>query len=93
MKLTRYEKIMLYVIALTEKLKDWYLRFYPTLAIGFAILYTIGIVGKHSRNLTTMDDLSVTVIIATIITILTLFYVILFLREKLRETRLKRWIR
>lgn len=93
MKLTKYEKIMLWVIAIVERIKDGFLRFYPTLAIGFSILYTIGFAAKHSRNLTTMDDLSITVVIAIIITILTLVYIILFLREKLREARLKRWIR
>lgn len=93
MELTKFEKVMLWVIAIAERLKDLFLKFYPILAVGFASVYTIGIVGKHSRNLTTADDFTITVIVATVLTIISLIYVISFLREKLREERLNRWIR
>lgn len=93
MELTKFEKVMLWAIAIMERIKDWFLKFYPILAVGFASVYTIGIVGKHSRNLTTADDFTITIIVAIILTIVSLLYVILFLREKLREERLNRWIR
>lgn len=93
MELTTYEKIMLWIMAIAERLKDLFLKVYPIIAVGFALIYTIGIVGKHSRNLTTADDFTITTIVATILTIVSLLYVILFLREKLREERLNRWIR
>lgn len=93
MKLTKFEKIMLWAIAIIERIKDLFLKVYPIIAVGFALIYTIGIVGKHSRNLTTADDFTITIIVAIILTIASLLYVILFLREKLREERLNRWIR
>lgn len=93
MELTKFEKIMLWVIAIIERIKDLFLKVYPIIAVGFALIYTIGIVGKHSRNLTTADDFTITIIVAAILTIVSLLYVILFLREKLREERLNRWIR
>lgn len=93
MELTKFEKIMLWVIAIIERIKDLFLKVYPIIAVGFALIYTIGIVGKHSRNLTTADDYRITVIIAIALTIISLLYVILFLREQLREERLNRWIR
>lgn len=93
MELTKFEKIMLWIIAIEERLKDLFLKVYPIIAVGFALIYTIGIVGKHSRNLTTADDFTITIIVAIILTIASLLYVILFLREKLREERLNRWIR
>lgn len=93
MELTKFEKVMLWAIAIMERIKDWFLKFYPVLAVFFATVYTIGIIGKHSRNLTTADDFTITIIVAIILTIVSLFYVILFLREKLREERLNRWIR
>lgn len=93
MELTKFEKIMLWVIAIIEWIKDMFLKVYPIIAVGFALIYTIGIVGKHSRNLTTADDFTITIIVAIILTIVSLLYVILFLREKLREEQLNRWIR
>ena len=93
MELTKFEKIMLWVIAIIEWIKDLFLKVYPIIAVGFALIYTIGIVGKHSRNLTTADDFTITIIVAAILTIASLLYVILFLREQLREERLNRWIR
>ena len=93
MELTKFEKIMLWVIAIIERIKDLFLKVYPIIAVGFALIYTIGIVGKHSRNLTTADDFTITIIVVIILTIVSLLYVILFLREKLREERLNRWIR
>ena len=93
MQLTRFEKIMLWVIAIAERLKDLFLKVYPTLAVGFASVYMIGFVRKHSLNRTTADDYRITVIIVIALTIISLLYVILFLREKLREERLNRCIR
>lgn len=93
MELTKFEKVMLWVIAIIERIKKLFLRFYPILAVGFASVYTIGIVGKHSRNLTTADDITITIIVAIVLTIVSLLYVILFLREQLREERLNRRIR
>lgn len=93
MELTKFEKIMLWVIAIIERIKDLFLKVYPILAVGFASVYTIGFVRKHSLNRTTADDYRITVIIAIVLTIISLLYVILFLREQLREERLNRWIR
>ena len=93
MELTKFEKVMLWAIAILERIKDWFLKLYPVLAVFFATVYTIGIIGKHSRNLTTADDFTITIIVAVVLTIVSLLYVILFLREKLREERLNRWIR
>ena len=93
MELTKFEKVMLWAIAILERIKDWFLKLYPVLAVFFATVYTIGIIGKHSRNLATADDFTITIIVAVVLTIVSLLYVILFLREKLREERLNRWIR
>ena len=93
MELTKFEKVMLWAIAILERIKDWFLKLYPVLAVFFATVYTIGIIGKHSRNLTTADDFTITIIVAVVLTIVSLLYVILFLREQLREERLNRWIR
>lgn len=93
MELTKFEKIMLWVIAIAERLKDLFLKVYPITAVCFAVIYTLGFVRKHSLNRTTADDYRITVIIAIALTIISLLYVILFLREQLREERLNRWIR
>ena len=93
MELTKFEKVMLWVIAIAERLKDLFLKVYPISAVGFASVYTIGFVRKHSLNRTTADDITITIIVAIALTIISLLYVILFLREQLREERLNRWIR
>lgn len=93
MELTKFEKIMLWIIAIAERLKDLFLKIYPIIAGCFALVYTLGFVRKHSLNRTTADDYRITVIIAIALTIISLLYVILFLREQLREERLNRWIR
>lgn len=93
MELTKFEKIMLWVIAIIERIKDLFLKIYPIIAGCFALVYTLGFVRKHSLNRTTADDYRITIIIAIALTIISLLYVILFLREQLREERLNRWIR
>lgn len=84
MELTTYEKIMLWIIAITEKVKEYFLKFYPKLALGFSILFTYGIVGGLDRNRITANDFHNIICVAVGLTILTLIYFIVLLLSKLK---------
>lgn len=93
MELTKFEKIMLWVMAIAEKIKEYFLRSYPAIALIFSFVYVYGLFEKMSRHKDVASDFQITLIFAIALTVLTLIYIILLLREKLREARLKRWIR
>lgn len=84
MELTTYEKIMLWIMAITEKIKEYFLRFYPKLALGFLILFTYGIIGGLDRNKLTVNDFQNIIFVVVGLTILTLIYFIVLLLSKLR---------
>lgn len=84
MELTTYEKIMLWIMAITEKIKEYFLRFYPKLALGFLILFTYGTIGGLDRNKLTANDFHNIICVAVGLTILTLIYFIVLLLSKLK---------
>lgn len=84
MQLTKYETVMLYIIAVLEKLKAIFLKVYPTAAVIFSIIYAYGLIGGLDRNRVTTADFYNAVYIAVGLTILTLIYLVLSLREKIR---------
>ena len=85
MQLTKYETIMLYVMAITDLLKRAFLKAYPIIAIGYSTIYTFGFIGYTQRHIVIkMSDYQNAVVTAVVLTILTLFYLVLTLREKLR---------
>lgn len=84
MELTLCETIMLWVIVIIEKLKEWFLRFYPKIALTFSTLYAYGIIGGLDRNKMSTSDFYTTIYIAVGLTILTLIYFIVLLLSKLK---------
>lgn len=83
MKLTRYEMIMLWVMAIVDLLKRIYLKIYPVLAIGFATIYTYGFISYSQFHYIKSSDYVKAVITATCLTILTLVYLVLLFKDQL----------
>lgn len=84
MKLSKFETIMLWIIAVTEKVKAAFLKVYPTTAILFSIVYAYGLIGGLDRNRISTTDFYNAIYVAIGLTILTLLYLVLSLRQKLR---------
>ena len=84
MELTTYEKIMLWIMAIMEKIKELFLRFYPVIALIFSIVYVYGLFEKMSRHKDVASDFQVTFYLAIGLTISTLIYFIVLLLSKLK---------
>ena len=84
MKLTRFESAMLWVIAIADKIERAFLKVYPTTAILFSIVYAYGLIGGLDRNRISTADFYNAIYVAIGLTILTLLYLVLSLRKKLR---------
>jgi hypothetical protein len=80
MELTTYEKIMLWIMAIIEKIKEYFIRFYPSLAFVFSLIFAYAIARNY--DLHNSINWAKVFLTAWIFTMITLLWVILSRKEK-----------
>lgn len=85
--LTRYETIMLYIMAGIDWLRRQFLRAFPYAAILFAGLFFFGTMRSLDMGRLTPKDLPALYATMAVFTIAVLFYLVLYFADKLREAK------
>lgn len=82
--LSKYETVMLYVMAVVDCIERFFVRCFPTACIMFIVLYAYGIVGSMEQDRSV--DFQSIIAVAVVLTVLGLIYNLLILKNHIRNT-------
>lgn len=93
MKLTKYEKFMLYIIGFLDFLETVFIKHFRTGAFAFLLIYVYNVAGGLERGNVTIAEANSTFLVALrIIGVLFLVYKLLIYKEKSRGRRRNKYV-
>lgn len=79
------------LIIINERLKAFYIKWFPTAAIVFVISFIAGIAGSSDRGQLHSDDMPTLIIVALSFTIAVLHYIVLTLKTAISKKESRKW--
>lgn len=79
------------LIIINERLKAFYIKWFPTAAIVFVVSFIAGIAGSSDRCQLHSDDIPTLIIVALSFTIAVLHYIVLTLKTAISKKESRKW--
>lgn len=79
------ENIILALLGFWERVKEWYIKWFPSLAVAFAVLYAYGLFGSSDKGLLSTSDVPYIMLTVAWFTIFVMIYIVVLLKDKLNS--------
>ncbi len=79
------ENILLYVLAIWERVKECYFKLFPWAAAIIGVLYGYGLIGASERGHISVSDIPSIMMSIAFFTVAVMFYIIVLLKREINR--------